>query len=134
MHLTPEDCLYTIGSSLSMMMHASGASAAPVDWRDSTLTLDTSCYGSDVSQLRTSLAKLSSLVSRADKATTLDGSSRESAARPAWQRTRTADPGTRARKATPPARRTKGHGQQRRIGSSTNSGRRGAGEIPDVTN
>jgi hypothetical protein len=49
-----EDCLYTIDSSLNMVMHASAPSTARVDWRDSTLTLDTSCFGSDVSQLRTS--------------------------------------------------------------------------------
>jgi hypothetical protein len=37
-----------------MVMHASGPSTAPVDWRDPTLTLNTSRYGSDVSQLKTS--------------------------------------------------------------------------------
>ena len=49
-----EDCLHNIDSSVSMVMHASGPSTAPVDWRDSTLTLNTSRYGSDLSQLRTS--------------------------------------------------------------------------------
>jgi hypothetical protein len=49
-----QNCLYNIDSSLSMVMHASGSPTAPVDWRDSTLALNTSRYGSDVSQLRTS--------------------------------------------------------------------------------
>lgn len=44
-----QDCLYNLDSSLSMVMHASGPSTAPVDWRDPTLTLNTSRYGSDVS-------------------------------------------------------------------------------------
>lgn len=48
------DCLYNLDSSLSMVMHASGPSTAPVDWRDPMLTLNTSRYDSDVSQLKTS--------------------------------------------------------------------------------
>jgi hypothetical protein len=50
----PQACLYNLDSSLSLVTHASGPSTAPVDWRDSTLTLNTSRYRSDVSQLRTS--------------------------------------------------------------------------------
>jgi hypothetical protein len=49
-----QDRLCNLDSSLSMVMHASGPSTAPVDWRDPTLTLNTSRYGSDVSQLKTS--------------------------------------------------------------------------------
>lgn len=42
-----------INSTGSMVMHESGPSAAPVDWRDSALTFNTSCYGCHVSQLAT---------------------------------------------------------------------------------
>jgi hypothetical protein len=43
-----------IDSTGSMVMHEPGSSAAPVDWRDPTLTFNTSCYGWNVSQLATS--------------------------------------------------------------------------------
>jgi len=42
-----------IDSTASMVMHESGPSAAPVDWRDPALTFNTSCYGCHVSQLAT---------------------------------------------------------------------------------
>jgi Flp pilus assembly protein TadD len=42
-----------INSTASMVMHESGPSAAPVDWRDHTLTFNTACYGCHVSQLVT---------------------------------------------------------------------------------
>jgi tetratricopeptide (TPR) repeat protein len=42
-----------IDSTGSMVMHESGPSAAPVNWRDPALTFNTSCYGCHVSQLAT---------------------------------------------------------------------------------
>jgi tetratricopeptide (TPR) repeat protein len=42
-----------VDSTSSMVMHESGPSTTPVDWRDRTLTFNTSCYGCHVSQLAT---------------------------------------------------------------------------------
>ena len=42
-----------IDSAGNMVMHESGPSTAPADWRDRTLTFNTSCYGCHVSQLAT---------------------------------------------------------------------------------
>uniref|UniRef100_Q01Z72 Tetratricopeptide TPR_2 repeat protein n=1 Tax=Solibacter usitatus (strain Ellin6076) TaxID=234267 RepID=Q01Z72_SOLUE len=42
-----------IDAAGNMVMHESGPSTAPADWRDRTLTFNTSCYGCHVSQLAT---------------------------------------------------------------------------------